>query len=118
MKIVISISSGTEDSVRATLGILAAKVAADQGHEVIVWLQGEAVVIANRTIYGVMLGHNMPPMKDAVNALLAKNVAFWVCEACGKGRNVGPENWVETASYRTIPEYMTAVLDCDKNLHF
>ena len=118
MKVVIAISSGTEDPTRATLGILAAKVAVDQGHEVIVWLQGEAAVIANKNVYGLMLGNNMPPMNDAVNALLAKNVPFWVCEACGKSRNVSSENWVETASYKTMPEYMTAALSSDKNLHF
>ena len=118
MKVVISVSSGTEDPVRASLGIRAARVAAEQGHEVIVWLQGEAVAIANKNIYEMIVGHNLPPMRDDLNMLLGANVPLWVCEACGKGRNVSPENWVDTASYRNMAEYMTAVLNSDKNLHF
>lgn len=118
MKFVISVSAGTDDPTRATLGMLAAKVAADQGHEVIVWLQGEATVIANRNVYEKILGHNMPPMKGAMEALIAAKVPLWVCEACGKGRNVGPDNFVETAQYKGMGDYVGAVAAADKNLSF
>lgn len=70
MKVIVSVSAGTDDPTRATLGMLAAKV------------------------------------------------PLWVCEACGKGRNVAPENWLETASYKTMGDYMGAALSFDKSLSF
>jgi uncharacterized protein involved in oxidation of intracellular sulfur len=61
MKVMVSVSFGTDDPTRATLGILAAKVAREQGHEVIVWLQGEATTIANKHVYDKIQGLNMTP---------------------------------------------------------
>ena len=82
MKVMISVSSGTDDPTRATLGMLAAKMAEEQGQEVVVWLQGEGVTIANKNIYDKIQGLNMPPMKSVVEALLEAKVPLWVCEAC------------------------------------
>ncbi|GIX27894.1 MAG: hypothetical protein KatS3mg123_1775 [Burkholderiales bacterium] len=118
MKFLIAVSSGTDDPTRATLGMMAAKVAREQGHEVTVWLQGEAVVIANRHVYDKIQGINMPAMKSVVEALLAENVPFWVCEACGKGRNVTPDNWVATATYKTMGDYVAAAAAADRVLSF
>ena len=118
MKILVAVSAGTDDPTRATLGMMAAKVALDKGNEVVVWLQGEAAVIANKNVYANIQGLNMPAMKGVVEALVAAKVPLWVCEACGKGRNVTPENWLETASYKTMGDYVSAALSFDKSLSF
>lgn len=116
MKVIVCVSSGTDDRTRATLGMLAAKAAVAQGHEVVIWLQGEAASIANKNVYDKIQGINMPPMKDIVASLIGDKVPVWVCEACGKGRNVTPENWLATASYKNMGDYVTAALAADKNL--
>ncbi|MDM9383640.1 DsrE family protein [Chlorogloeopsis sp. ULAP01] len=118
MKVIVSVSSGTNDPTLATLGMLAAKVAVDEGHEVIVWLQGEGVTIANKNVYDKIQGLNMPPMKAVVEALLSANVPIWVCEACAKGRNITPENWISTASYKNMSDYVSTALSMDKSLNF
>jgi predicted peroxiredoxin len=118
MQVIVAVSAGTNDPTQATLGMMAAKVAKEKGHEVVIWLQGEAAVIANRNVYGGIVGVNMPLMKDIVAALLTAKVPFWVCEACGKGRDVKPDNWVDTASYKTMGDYLAAALSFDKSLSF
>lgn len=118
MKFIIAVTSGTDDPTRATLGMIAAKVAKDQGHDVTIWLQGEAVNIANAQVYDKIVGHNMPPMKAIVEALVGAGVPFWVCEACGKGRNVGPDNFVASASYKGMGDYVKAVAEFDRNMGF
>ncbi|MBD2435172.1 DsrE family protein [Fischerella sp. FACHB-380] len=118
MKVIVSVSSGTNDPTLATLGMLAAKVAVDEGHEVIVWLQGEDVTIANKNVYDKIQGLNMPPMKAVVEALLSANVPIWVCEACAKDRNITPENWISTASYKNMSDYVSTALSMDKSLNF
>ena len=72
MKVTISVSAGTDDPTRATLGMVAAKAANEQGHDVLVWLQGEAAVVASRNVYPNIRGINIPPMKDVMEALNAK----------------------------------------------
>lgn len=118
MKVVVAVSSGTDDPTRATLGMLAAKNCADQGHDVVIWLQGEAVHIANRQVHDSIQGINMPPMKGIIEALVSVHVPVWVCEACAKGRNVTPQNWLETAAYKTMGDYVAAALAADRVLSF
>lgn len=118
MRVMVAVSSGTDDPTRATLGMLAAKNCADQGHDVVVWLQGEAAYIANKHIHDNIQGINMPPMKGIIEALIKANVLVWVCEACAKGRNVTPQNWLETATYTTMGDYVAAALAADKILSF
>ncbi|MDN5871862.1 MAG: DsrE family protein [Nitrococcus sp.] len=118
MKVIITVTSGTDDPTRAALGMLAAKAAVEQGHEVTVWLQGEAVTLANYKVYPLLMGVNMPPMKEAVEFLVRNKVPLWVCQACGKGRDVGPDNWVGTASYKSMGDFVAEVLSVDKNIEF
>lgn len=118
MKIMVTVSSGPNDPTMATLGMLAAKEAAEQGHEVTVWLQGEAAFLANKQIYSNLQGVNMPAMKGVVEALLEKKVPLWVCKACGVGRDVGEHNWVATAVFKSMGDYITATLAADKTLDF
>ncbi|KPV39678.1 sulfur reduction protein DsrE [Thiohalorhabdus denitrificans] len=118
MKVVVSVTHGTDDPTQATLGVLAAKAAADQGHDVTLWLQGEGAVLANKHVYPHVQGVNMPAMKDAVEALVDKGVPFWVCKACGAARGVTEDNWVSTASYQGMGDFVGAALAADKNIDF
>lgn len=118
MKITISISAGTDDPTRATLGMVAAKAANEQGHDVLLWLQGEAAVVANRNVYPNMRGVNIPPMKDVMEALVEAKVPIWVCEACAKGRGVTAEVMVQTARFQHMGEYVAAALERDRSLAF
>lgn len=118
MKFIIAVTSGTDDPTRATLGMLAAKVAKEQGHDVTVWLQGEAAVIANSQVGGKIVGHNMPPMAGVLEYLVGAGVPLWVCEACGKGRNVTEANWWPTAGYKGMGDYLKAVAEFDRSLSF
>jgi predicted peroxiredoxin len=118
MDVIISVSAGTDDPTRATLGMLAAKAAADQGHSVTLWLQGEGAVVANRNVYANIQGVNMPPMKSVVEALVTAKVPIWVCEACAKGRNVVGANLLDTASLKGMGEFVAKALAADRALSF
>jgi len=118
MKVVVSVTHGTDDPTQATLGVLAAKAAADQGNDVTVWLQGEGAVLANKHVYPHVQGVNMPAMKDAMEALVEKGVPMWVCKACGAARGVDESNWVATASYKGMGDFVSAVTEADKNIDF
>ncbi|OOC09957.1 MULTISPECIES: DsrE family protein [Thioalkalivibrio] len=118
MRFIVAVTAGTDDPTRATLGMIAAKVAKDQGHDVTVWLQGEAANIANRNVYDKIVGHNMPAMKDIVEDLVDAGVPLWVCEACGRGRDVTPDNFLATAEYAGMGHYVQAVAEFDRSMSF
>ena len=65
---IISGSRGTDDSTMATLPFMAAKVAKEQGHEVVLWLWNEAVTLGRKGTADHVTGVNLTPMKDLLSS--------------------------------------------------
>ena len=49
-RFVIAGSKGTDDPTMATLPFIASQAAHEQGHDVVLWLQDEAVVLAKKGV--------------------------------------------------------------------
>lgn len=118
MKIAISTGYGTDDPTRASLAMIAAKAACDQGHDVLIWLQGEAAVLANPRVYPSVRGINIPPLEEVMAALLAARVQIWVCEACARGRGMDEAMLVPTATFRSMGQFVAEALQRDRTLGF
>lgn len=115
---IVSGSRGTDDPTMATLPFIAAKAAHDQGHEVVIWLWNEAVVLARRGVADHVTGVNLTPLKDLLSALQAAGVPIWVCGACAIARQIGDGDLVSGASIKGMPDYIAAVLDRDRSIAF
>jgi hypothetical protein len=61
---IISGSRGTDDPTMATLPLMAAKVAKEQGHEVVLWLWNEAVTLGRKGTADHVTGVNLTPLKE------------------------------------------------------
>ena len=116
MKIVISTGYGTDDPTRASLAMIAAKAAREQGHDVLIWLQGEAATLANPRVYPSVRGVNIPPLEEVMAALLAAGVPIWVCEACARGRGMDEQMLVSTAAFRSMGQFVAEALQRDRTL--
>jgi uncharacterized protein involved in oxidation of intracellular sulfur len=117
-KLIIAASKGTDDPTMATLAYIAAKVATDEGHQVVLWLQGEAVVLARKGIAEGVQGVGLKPLKELAIALESSGVPLWVCQACAVARQISPSDLVNNASMKTMGDYLREVLEADKNLSF
>jgi predicted peroxiredoxin len=98
---IISGSRGTDDSTMATLPFMAAKVAKEQGHEVVLWLWNEAVTLGRKG-----------------TAVQAANIPIWVCGACAVARQIGAGDLVGGATIKGMPDYIKAVAERDRNVAF
>jgi len=94
---IISGSRGTDDSTMATLPFMAAKVAKEQGHEVVLWLWNEAVTLGRKGTADHVTGVNLTPLKDLLAAVQAANIPIWVCGACAVARQIGAGDLVSRA---------------------
>jgi sulfur relay (sulfurtransferase) complex TusBCD TusD component (DsrE family) len=112
---IISGSRGTDDSTMATLlTFMAAKVATEQGHEVVLWLWNEAVTLGRKGTADVT-GVNLTPLKDLLTAVQAANIPIWVCGACAVARQIGAGDLVAGATIKGMPDYIKAVAERDRN---
>jgi len=115
---IISGSRGTDDPTMATLPFIAAKTAKEQGHDVILWLWNEAVVLGRSGVAEHVTGVNLTPLKDLLAAVQAAGIPIWVCGACAAARRIGVEDLVEGAAIKGMPDYIASVLERDKSITF
>ena len=115
---IISGSRGTDDPTMATLPFMAAKVAKEQGHEVVLWLWNEAVTLGRKGTADHVTGVNLTPLKDLLAAVQAAYIPIWVCGACAVARQVSGSDLVAGASIKSMSDYIKAVAERDRNVAF
>lgn len=105
------ITRGLDDPVRATRGLMLAKVAKEQGHEVKIFLTDDAVFLAKEGL----LDNVMTPTGDEalshMGYLIANNVHIGVCVPCAEARKVKEDEIVENAKFARAPELIEAAKD-------
>ena len=115
---IISGSQGTDDPTMATLPFMASKVAKEQGHEVVLWLWNEAVMLGQKGTADHVTGVNLTPLKDVLAAVQAAHIPIWVCGACAVARQIGGSDLVSGAAIKGMPDYIKAVAERDRNVAF
>ena len=117
-RFIIAGSKGTDDPTMATLAFIAAKVAKEQSNEVILWLQGEAVVLARKGVADSVQGVGLPALKDIAGAVQSAGIPIWVCSACAVARQLAEEDLVQGSLIKGMPDYVKAVGESDRSLSF
>jgi len=97
-KIVVIGTHGGEDPDRATLPFVVANAALAMDVKTTVILQGNAVTLAVKGAGGNIQGIGFPPLKDLIASYFAQGGQILLCTPCIKGRNIGPETLVDSAS--------------------
>ncbi len=115
---IITGSRGTDDPTMATLPLIAAKVAKEQGHDVVLWLWNEAVTLGRQGTADHVVGVNLPPLGDLLAAVQAAGIPIWVCGACAVARQITDADLVAGASIKGMPDYIAAVAERDRNVSF
>lgn len=114
----ISGSRGTDDPTMATLPFMAAKIAKEQGHDVVLWLWNEAVTLGRKGTADHVTGVNLTPLKDLLAAVQSAQIPIWVCGACAVARQIGAADLVGGAAIKGMPDYIKAVGERDRNVTF
>ena len=90
-KFLFVLSHGPEDTTRSVRALFLAKVAANKGHDVTVFLLDEGVYWTNLTMAEKVRIPTGDALIDQINELRAKNVKFLVCKPCAEARMIGED---------------------------
>lgn len=91
-KFLFVLSRGPEDATRAVRALFLAKVAANKGHEVTVFLLDEAVYWTNLGMAERVRIPTGDAMIDQIKELQAKGTRFLVCKPCADTRLIGNDD--------------------------
>jgi predicted peroxiredoxin len=103
-KLLIQLTKGPEDPTRAALGFLVGRAAAEQGHEVSVFLAGDAVQLLREPVLDSLVGLGTGGLRESYDALVAAGARFYVSGMSSKARGFEPDGLAEAAMPQQLVE--------------
>ncbi|HET9307606.1 MAG TPA: DsrE family protein [Candidatus Sulfotelmatobacter sp.] len=88
LKILMKSAWGSDDPTKAVFPFSHGLALAEAGHEVQIYLLGEAVVLMRKVVADAVTPVGWPPVGDFLNKLAAKHVQIYACGACSRARGV------------------------------
>ena len=88
-KILVHITHGPEHPTRAALGFLVAKTALDEGHEVSLFLAGDAVQLVRDPVLDSLVGLGTGKLREHYDAIVVGGGRFYLSRMSSQARGVG-----------------------------
>jgi predicted peroxiredoxin len=87
-KMLIHLTSGPEHPTRAALGFLVAKAAVEEGHEVSLFLAGDAVQLLRDGVLDSLVGLGTGSLRESYDAVVASGARIYASGMSSKARGV------------------------------
>jgi uncharacterized protein involved in oxidation of intracellular sulfur len=88
LKILMKSAWGSDDPTKAAFPFSHGLALAEAGHEVQIYLLGEAVVLMRKVVADAVTPVGWPTVGDFLNKLAGKHVQIYACGACARARGV------------------------------
>jgi predicted peroxiredoxin len=88
-KLLVHITHGPEAPTRAALGLLVARTALDEGHEVSLFLAGDAVQLARDAVLDSLSGLGTGSLREHFDAIVTGGGRFYLSGMSSKARGIG-----------------------------
>jgi len=110
-KLLINLTHGPEHPTRAALGFLVGRAAVDEGHEVTLFLAGDAVQLLREPVLDNLVGLGTGSLRESYDALRAGGARFYVSGMSSKARGFEPHGEAEAAMPAKLVE-LSLGADC------
>jgi uncharacterized protein len=87
-KLLVHVTVGPESPTRAALGLLVARAAIDEGHEVDVFLAGDAVQLIREAVLDSLAGLGTGSLRESFDAIAGGGGRFYLSGMSSKARGV------------------------------
>lgn len=88
LKIMMKSAWGSDDPTKAAFPFLHGDALSDAGHEVQIFLLGEAVSLMRKSVANAVVPVGWPPLAEVLHKLVAKKIPIYACGACSRARGV------------------------------
>jgi predicted peroxiredoxin len=88
LKIMMKSAWGSDDPTKAAFPFLHGLALSEAGHEVQIFLLGEAVSLMRKSLASAVTPVGWPPLADTLDKVAAKHITIYACGACSRARGV------------------------------
>ena len=114
-KILVHITHGPEHPTRAALGFLVAKSAIEEGHEVTLFLAGDAVQLARDAVLDNLVGLGTGTLRESYDAIVAGGGHFYLSGMSSRGRGISDGDMVNKPMEMATPNVLVRLaLESDR----
>lgn len=118
-KILVNVTHGPEHPTRAALGFLMAKAAAEEGHEVVVFLAGDAVQLIREAVLDNLAGLGTGSLRESYDALVSGGARFYLSGMSSQARGVAEGDLEGKPAEMVMPKMLVQLaLDADRVLTY
>jgi len=96
-KLAVSITSGKNDTDKATVGFVVANASVASGQETVVFLSTEGAWLAKKGYADSIHEAGFAALKELMTNFINAGGIVWVCSPCAKKRNIGEGDLIEKA---------------------
>lgn len=115
MKILVHVTTGPENPTRAALAFAVAKAALDEGHQVSVFLAGDAVQLVREGVLESLTGLGTGRLREPYDALVAGGARLYLSGGSSKARGVTEQDLAgKPAEFAGPPQLVRLSLDHDR----
>jgi predicted peroxiredoxin len=118
-KILVHVTSGPEHPTRAALGFLVARAATGEGHDVSLFLAGDAVQLLRDAVLDSLNGLGTGSLRESYDALVAAGARFYLSGMSSKARGLSDADLVGKPAEFAMPDVLVRLaLDHDRALTY
>jgi predicted peroxiredoxin len=115
LKIFMKSAWGSDDPTKASFPFLHGTALAEAGHEVQIFLLGEAVNLMRDSTLNAITPVGWPPLKDVMPKVLANKIQIYACGACCRARGIVESDLQnKNAKFGSPPIFVGLTEWCDK----
>jgi predicted peroxiredoxin len=88
LKILMKSAWGSDDPTKAAFPFLHGNALSEAGHEVQIFLLGEAVSLMRKSVANAVVPVGWPPLSEVLSKIVTKKIPIYACGACSRARGL------------------------------
>src|ERR687893_1424830 len=117
--LLVHITSGPEAPTRAALGLLVARAAVEEGHDVNVFLAGDAVQLIRDAVLDSLTGLGTGSLRESFDAIASGGGRFYVSGMSSKARGITEDDLAGKPAEFAMPNRLVQLaFDADRSLTY
>ena len=86
LKILMKSAWGSDDPTKAAFPFLHGDALSEAGHDIQIFLLGEAVSLMRKSVANAVVPVGWPPLAEVLSKLVTKKIPIYACGACSRAR--------------------------------
>jgi predicted peroxiredoxin len=107
LKILMKSAWGSDDPTKAVFPFLHGDALSEAGHEVQIFLLGEAVSLMRKSVANAVVPVGWPPLSKVLNKIVTKRIPIYACGACSRARGVTEADLAECGAKFGNPKILS-----------